>query len=78
MSAQTSDYETILRFVRSWPAAQRFALVQDVLGTLAPVEREPRPTLPHARGLLATDQAPPSDAQVAEWLNERRTERYGR
>jgi uncharacterized protein YqcC (DUF446 family) len=77
MSTQPNDYETILTLVRSWPAAQRFALVQDVLVTLAPAEWAPRSTLPHARGLLATDQAPPTDVQVAEWLNERRTERYG-
>jgi len=77
MSAQMSDYETILALVRSWPAAQRFSLVQDVLVTLAPTERAPRPTLQHARGLLATDHAPPTDAQIAEWLHDRRSERYG-
>lgn len=76
MSAQTSDYETILALVRSWPAAQRFSLVQDVLMTLAPTQRMPRPTLQHARGLLATDHAPPTNEQVAEWLEERRSERY--
>lgn len=77
MSAQIADYETILALVRSWPATQRFTLVQDVLHTLAPTEREPRQTLEQARGLLATKHAPPSDQQVAEWLDERRTERYG-
>lgn len=66
MSAQTSDYKAILTLVRSWPAAQRFALVQDLLVTLAPAERAPRSTLHHARGLLATDQAPPTAVQVAE------------
>ena len=78
MSAQTSDYETILALVRSWPAAQRFSLVQDVLVTLAPTERAPHPTLQHARGLLATDHTPPTDEQVTEWLEERRSERYGK
>lgn len=77
MSAQTSDDETILALVRSWSAAQRFALVHDVLVTLAPTERAPRPTLQPARGLLATDHAPPTDVQVAEWLDARRSERYG-
>ena len=79
MSAQMSDYETILALVRSRPAAQRFSLslVQDVLVTLAPTERAPRQTLQHARGLLATDHALPTNEQVAEWLDERRSERYG-
>ena len=74
MSAQIVDYETILAVVRSWPATQRFALVQGVLGTLAPTEREPRRTLEQARALLATKQ---SGHDVARWLDERRTERYG-
>jgi hypothetical protein len=74
MSAQTSDYETILALVRAWPAPQRFSLVHDVLVTLAPTERAPRPTLQHARGLLATDHAPPTDAQVAAYLDEWRSE----
>ena len=77
MSAQIADYETILSLVRSWPATQRFTLVQDVLGTLAPIEREPRQTLKQARGLLATERATPSDHDVAQWLDERRSERYG-
>jgi len=64
VSTQTSSYETILALVRAWPAAQRFLLVHDLLATLAPTERAPHPTLPHARGLLATDHAPPTDAQV--------------
>lgn len=76
MSAQTSDYETILALVRSWPAAQRFTLVQDILVTLAPTESASRETLTRARGLLATGHTPPTDQQVAEWLGERRSERY--
>ena len=77
MSAQIADYETILAVVRSWPAAQRFALVQGVLGTLVPTEREPRRTLEQARGLLATKQSTPSDNDVARWLDEQRSQRYG-
>ena len=77
MSAQIADYETILAVVRSWPAAQRFALVQGVLGTLVPTEREPRRTLEQARGLLATNQSTPSDNDVARWLDEQRSQRYG-
>lgn len=32
-----SDYESVLNRVREWPAADRFALVQEVLQTIAPV-----------------------------------------
>ena len=77
MSAQIADYKIILALVRSWPAAQRFTLVQDVLETLAPTEREPRRTLEQARGLLAIKRPAPSDHDVACWLDERRSQRYG-
>ena len=79
-TADKSDYARILGIVRDWPPAQRFLLVQEVLQTLAPLAmpRPPvRPTLERARGLLATDQPPPSDSEVAQWLEERRLQRYG-
>ncbi len=77
MPAQTADYESILALVRSWPAAQRFTLVQDLLVSLAPTEHEPRHTLEQARGLLAINRPVPSDEDVATWLDERRSQRYG-
>ena len=79
-TAKGTDYERILTIVRTWSAAQRFTLVQDVLQTLAPVEASERPqqgTLEQARGLLATGRPAPTDAEIAQWLDERRTERYG-
>lgn len=79
-SAQTPDYETVIKMVRLTSAAQRLALVQDVLATLAPdlALTPPRqPTLSHALGLLATDQPAPSDSDIATLLDERRRERYG-
>jgi hypothetical protein len=82
MSAvKKTDYETILRAVRAWPLEQRFTLVQDVLKTLAPVVAHVPPpgnTLDQARGLLATDRPAPTDVEIAQWLDERRTERYER
>lgn len=79
-TGRTSDYEEILTIVRSWPIAERFTLVQEVLQTLAPAETpaaRTRPTLDQARGLLATSRPAPSDDQIAGWLDERRSERYG-
>ena len=74
------DYATVLGIVRDWPPVQRFRLVQEILQTLAPSE-SPRPvarnTLERARGLLAADHSPPSDGEVARWLEERRIQRYG-
>jgi dihydroneopterin aldolase len=74
------DYKAIIEIVRGWPPASRFSLVQDVLKTLAPeVEnsRSKRNTLEKALGLLATSQSAPSDAEVQQWLDEHRMEKYG-
>lgn len=79
-AAKTNDYETILKVVRAWPPAQQFTLVQEVLKTLAldTTPKQPhQPTLDRALGLLATERPTPSDAEIKQWLDERRTERYG-
>jgi hypothetical protein len=73
------DRVTILRLVRTWTDDERLHLVQDVLRLI----RINRTTAAHAatfeqaRGLLKTDRPPPTDAEVQQWLDERRMERYG-
>jgi hypothetical protein len=65
----TADYDAVLKQVAAWPAADRFALVQDVLKTLAPEpdrERLRSESSQHALGLLATDQPAPSDQRVSD------------
>jgi dihydroneopterin aldolase len=72
---RTISYETVLDAVRQWPPDRRFALVQDVLSTLAPKVLSPQPkpkTLEKALGLLATSQPAPSDAEIKQWLDEHR------
>lgn len=49
----------------------------DVGGALTLPAGEPRQTLAQARGLLASRQTAPSDEEVARWLDERRSERFG-
>lgn len=79
MTPSELSYESVLRVVHTWPAARRYALIQDLLKTIEPREKDSeRPdTLREALGLLATDQPAPSDEEVARWLHERRTEKYG-
>ena len=70
---ETISYDTVLKTIREWPLDRRFNLVQDVLATLAPTFRVPRPrrkTLDKALGLLATGQPAPSDAEIQQWLDE--------
>ncbi len=80
-SLEPINYETVIKTVIQWPPARRFALVQDVLDTLAPAtpphNKPRRKTLDKALGLLATDQPTPSDAEIEQWLDEHRVEKYG-
>jgi hypothetical protein len=77
---EATTYQTVLEIVRTWSPIKRYTLVQDVLRTLAPEETTPqhkKKTLARALGLLATDQPPPSDAEIEQWLDEHRMEKYG-
>ena len=77
---KADSYETVLKTVRQWPPDRRLALVRDVINTLSPEVISSRPkrrTLEKALGLLATCQPIPSDAQVQQWLEERRMEKHG-
>jgi hypothetical protein len=79
-TASTSSYETVIDTIRAWPASTRFALVQDVLATLAPEEHLAsvrQPTLPHALGLLRGSGIAPTDAEVRNLLDSRLNERFG-
>jgi hypothetical protein len=77
---RTNSYENVLETVRQWPRDRRFALLRDVINTLATEVYRPRPrrnTLDRALGLLATNRPAPSDAEIQQWLDERRVEKYG-
>ncbi len=80
MNTTDPSYDTILQIVTHWPPSQRFDLVQEVLKTLAPAPEATRPrhkSLDKMLGILATDQPAPSDAEVEQWLDEARMEKYG-
>lgn len=77
---KANSYDSVLQTVRQWPPDRRFALVRDVIDTLETEVSPSRPrrkTLKKALGLLATSRPAPSDAQVQQWLDEHRTEKYG-
>ena len=76
-----NDYEHVFEVVRHWTASQRFNLVQDILKTLAPQEEavgRKRQSIKEVFGILATDQTPPTDEEVKQWLDEHRWEKYGK
>ena len=77
---QSINYDTILPIITNWSPSERIVLLQDVLKTLNPTPEPMRPhrrTLDKALGLLATDQPPPTDEEVQQWLDEHRMEKYG-
>lgn len=77
---RANSYDSVLQTVRQWPPDRRFALVRDVINTLAADAspfRPERKTLERALGLLATSRPAPSDAEIKQWLDEQRMEKYG-
>ena len=81
MNVAKSEYDAVLFQIRHWPIRRRVALIQDVLRTLIPASElelpRPKNTLSKALGLLQTEHAPPTDAEVEAWLDEHRLEKYG-
>lgn len=86
MNPPMLDHDTILEAVRHWPREAQLLLARELLSTVATSSAyESRDASPMAQagwrnliGLLATEQTPPSDEDVARWREERRTEKYGR
>jgi hypothetical protein len=72
--------EDVLGSVRAWPVDMRLSLVRHILAELE-VELKPQAehknTLNKALGLARTNQPPPTDEEVEQWLDERRTHKYG-
>jgi hypothetical protein len=83
MTTPTPDLSTILRSIDSWSREERLRLARAILDQLAQSHNGSAAapdTAPRLRsssfealyGLAATDEPPPSDEQVAAWLDERR------
>lgn len=74
------QYDEVVRQVRTWPAEQRYRLIQDLLRTIHPAADVPSPardTLSEAWGFLKTEAPPPTDEEVRQWLDEARMEKWG-
>jgi hypothetical protein len=77
--SEGNHYHNVLKIVSDWSEDKQLALLQDVLKVLANKKgRKREPTLQKALGLLATDQPPPDDEEVKQWLDDRRWEKYGK
>lgn len=80
---KTEDtYTTVLNIVQRWTPEQKLTLIQEILRTLQTdlskhYQRPPHDTLPLALGLLTSNMPAPSDAEIQNWLDEHRMEKYG-
>jgi len=82
MATTTSERETILKAIEAWPPEDQMALAHMIFrhaamrtthGTATPQN----PSWRQMAGLASNEQAPPSDEEVAQWLDEHRSEKYG-
>jgi hypothetical protein len=75
IAISSRDRETILETIRSWPPEEQRALVRDIeeglMQSPAPPS-EPLNIYDLAGIALRPGQESPSDAQIAEWLDDRR------
>ena len=81
MASPTLDRETILQAVRALPADEQWLLAQEILlqiGALPVEEPQTSHNSQGLAGLLATDQTPPTDNEITQWLHEHRMDKYGR
>jgi hypothetical protein len=79
---ESPEYRSVCETVARWPAAQRHALVQEILAMRdreATRSETPAPrvsTLARAIGIGRGEGPPPTDEEVERWLDERRWEKY--
>lgn len=81
MAAPTLDRDTILRAIRAWPEDEQLAFAREILQQLRGHVVEEPLAPPDSRGLaglIANGQTPPTDEEVAQWLDEHKMEKYGR
>lgn len=80
-TAETSDINTVVQHVQSWPVPMRIALARRILETVEDAAAQERPrrgySVEEVRAILKIDQPAPDDATVERWLDEHRLEKYG-
>ena len=82
MAIPASDREAILKAIEAWPLEDQVALAQRILErsaahTASGATTPQRPSWKQMAGLASNGQTPPSDEEVAQWLDEHRSEKYG-
>jgi hypothetical protein len=78
MAIPTTERETILRIIESWPLEEQMMLAQAIMQRVRthsiPLQQ---PSWREMAGLASTGRAAPSDEDVDQWLDERRLKKHG-
>jgi hypothetical protein len=80
MATPALDRAELLQAIRKLPPHEQQELALEILGSAElSAHQEPRssPDSYSLAGLLATGETPPTDQDVAEWLDEHRRAKYG-
>ncbi len=83
MAAAPLDHKDILHAIEAWPVEEQVALARFILERAASsraetsAETSARSTWDALHGIASSGNEPPSDEQVAQWLDEHKMEKYG-
>ncbi|MGH2409673.1 MAG: hypothetical protein ACRDGS_04795 [Chloroflexota bacterium] len=78
MAIPSTTRQEILRTIETWPIEDQVTLAHLILQRASvPAALSPRPSWRQLAGLAATSHPPPSDEEIARWLDEIRAEKYG-
>ncbi|HEY0009233.1 MAG TPA: hypothetical protein VGB55_10955 [Tepidisphaeraceae bacterium] len=76
MDAETTQ---VFDTVRQWPRLRQIDLMRALLNSIAQeTPRGPRPSADTLFGIARGEGPAPTDEQVKEWIDQARTEKYGR
>ena len=84
MAATPLDRKDILHAIEAWPVEDQVALARIILERTASgqpetsLEKLDRSTWDALHGIASGGEEPPTDEQVAQWLDEHKMDKYSR
>jgi hypothetical protein len=84
MAATPIDRKDIMHAIEAWPIEEQVALARTILERATSGQPanstggSTRSTWDALHGIASSGREPPSDEQVAQWLDEHKMEKYGK
>lgn len=76
-AGQSGEVLDVWGQIKDWPQPMRLSLASKILQSLEQEPARPRKSLAELAGILAGQEAPPTDEEVARILDEERARKYG-